>query len=265
MTETQKKEADDKQKSVLLSQAKALIDSGMEPKQVGQMLMGLTPTPSGYPPVNGGMTMEDVVSLVTLINGNRSDTELKETIAKMDKKIEDIAEGKTKRRHGDDDEDYDPLSIATKQAHAMGAWHQTMVSLGVIPSPDEIRALRSHAAAGSQTRESIEEMKEKHRHEEEMAKLNETKENHKATLNMAADALEKVGKGVASQFLGGNGDGEQPAQFNDGMEHLKCGNCGQDIIITPDTGTQVKCPKCGKQYEREIVGQGQQTKDDITI
>lgn len=102
---------------------------------------------------------------------------------------------------------------------------------------------------------SLEQLKEEHHHDEKMEEIKIDRDWKRETAKTLSELPERVGKGLASQVFSeeeeshGGGGGE--------LEHITCQEegCGTKIYITPDTGSQVTCPKCGVIYSRKGTGE----------
>ncbi len=99
------------------------------------------------------------------------------------------------------------------------------------------------------TGESMESLKEKHRHEERLEELKETREHHEKITSIAGDAFENIGRGLASQVM--EGGTEEASGEGSQLEYFLCPEegCGTKIPVTPETKA-VTCPKCHGIYQR---------------
>lgn len=238
MTDEEKAKKEEERKR-LLDSAKALIDSGMEPKQVGQMLLGLVPTQgaAGYPPAQG-MGLDDVIKIVNLVTEKKETSELKAVIASLDKKVDDLARGGGKGK--DEAKPIDPITFARQQAEMTKAYVETLKDLGIIKEP----------VVTTEKGEPLEVVKEKHRHEERMEEV-KTDRSYKETLGETLSNIpERIGRGIAGQISEGE---EEESNKGSALESLICQEegCGTKIYITPTSGNQVTCPKCGSIYTRK--------------
>ncbi|GAI77868.1 unnamed protein product, partial [marine sediment metagenome] len=160
MTEEERGKENER-KQVLMEQARALIENGMEPRQVGQMLMGLTVTPAtaGSPPTQG-MGFDDVMKIVTLVVGKRETDELKGIIASLDKKVSELSKG-----GGGGATAYKPLSpmdYAKQQVEYINA----LKELGLI----------TQTVARTETGEPLDVVREKNRHTEKIEEMKADRE-----------------------------------------------------------------------------------------
>ncbi len=223
----------------LMGQAKALLDSGLAPQQVGQMLLGLplTAAPAGVPAQ--GMSVSDALKLVDTIIEKRTEGELRGLIVQLDKKIDRIAAGGGAGTTGTSTPQ-SPIAYAKEQAQATKAWMDALKELGVPVG---------EAARGS-TGESIESLKEKHRHEEKMEEISVDRTYKESIATALGDVVERVGRGAAHQFMEEGGP-EEPAGGGE-IDYFTCPEkgCRARIFIPPDA-TQLTCPKCNSVYARK--------------
>ena len=233
----------------VMNSAKALIDAGMDPADVGRMLLNMPPAVNtrqvDAQPTQGGNYVKDVVSIVDLVVGKREDADIKALLVNMNKRLESIESGKTKLRRRDDDDDdgdgrsrrYDPISQMKQQAEAVKMWQETLEGMGLSQKP------------GSAASESIEMVKEKNRHEEQLLAVKSHAEYEAKLGETVASIPEKVGQGIGRLFLDGDDEEEPAAKGSNAplMQHVKC-ECGQSITVPPGI-KQFTCPKCGSKYE----------------
>lgn len=233
-----KEEEEARQREKLMASAKSLIDSGLDPKQVGQMLLGL-PSISGAPPTPAqGMGFDEVMKMVTFIVGKKEADELKVIIASLDKKIDEMV--KNPPHKDEPPKSIDPVTFAKQQAETLRLYHATLDEMGLIPKPEP------RTSDGK----SLDVVKEEHRHDERMDEIKSEREYKQELTKIAADIPERIGRGVGSQLTeGSSGSGGGGG----GLEYLTCQEegCGIKIYITPETGSQVECPKCGSIYSRK--------------
>lgn len=234
MDDDEKKKQEAKQteqREKITTQAVALINSGMEPAQVGQMLMGLT-LPGAVPvAAPQGMGLEDILKIVTLVVGKKDADELKDVIADLSKKVEDITKNPPRSR--DEAKPLDPILFARQQAEAVVAWNEALEQLRPAPV----------ASSGGKPLDIV---KEENRHSEKMEEIKGERDYKKTLTDIASEIPERVGRGIAGQFGEGHeesGDGGS----NTGMEYIECGECKTKIPIPPTVavGGQITCQKCG--------------------
>ena len=217
----------------LMGQAKSLIDSGMAPQQVGQMLMGLpvTATSTGMPTVQG-LTVADALKIVDLVVERKNEGELKALIGSLQREIDTLKKG------GGGGTTTPPSSIAyaRERAQETKAWIETLKELG-IPVGE---------AARTSGDESIESLKEKNRHAEKMEEISVERTYKESIATALGDVVERVGRGAAHQFMEEGGQ-EEPAGAK--LDYFTCTekDCGTRILIPPGA-TQFTCPKCLSIY-----------------
>ncbi|MBU0778169.1 hypothetical protein KKF82_07915 [Patescibacteria group bacterium] len=239
--EKEKKKQDEvEQRERLMASATALINSGLDPKQVGQMLLGLTPTPAGggYPPAVQGMGFEEVLKIVTLIVGKRETDEIKGLMNSLDKRIDELAKGggaakiETQRQ-------LTPMDYAKQQVEYISALEE----LGIIRKPE------ARTAQG----ESLDVVKEQNRHKEKMEEISGDKDYKEKLVNIATELPERIGRGIAGQFTEEETGGGMGSSVSSSLEYKTCTEegCGFKIQIPPNAGNEIECPKCGAVYTRD--------------
>lgn len=243
MDEDKKKEEAEK-RQLLMGQAKALIEQGMNPEQVGRLLLAL-PGTSGVPAatqVTQGMTLSDVKDIMEMVTGNRETSELRSMIASLGKQVDELVKGG--RANGKPAQPIDPVTFAIQQADAVTAWSKALQEI----TPKSVQP----AATG----EPLEIVKEKNRHNEKMEEIKTDKDYKERITDIAAEIPERIGHGIGGQFVE---RGEDVGDSGGGLESITCGEdgCGTTIYITPETGPQVICPKCKAIYQRGNTVQGE--------
>lgn len=229
MNEDRKKE-EEARRQQLLTSAKALIESGMEPSQVGQMLLGLTPTGTA-PAAAQGMGVDDVLKIVNLVVGKKETDELKTLIAHLSKTVDDLAKGGGGK--AEIAKPPTPMEYAKQQVDYIDA----LKKLGLIPEKPPVV---------TDTGESLEVVKERHRHDEKMDEIKADRAYKQDLTNIATEIPERIGRGIAGELATGEGEGG-----GGGLETLECTDCHFKIPITPETGDKVTCPKCEAVYSRK--------------
>lgn len=127
----------------------------------------------------------------------------------------------------------DPVEIIAKAK----ALTDGLRSAGLIPEP-------STGGGGS-----LEELKETHRHEEKLEELRTEKAYKEKVSSTLSELPERIGHGFAEQLMGA----EEEASSSSAIKYYTCTEegCGFKIPITPETGDQVVCGKCGTVYNRK--------------
>lgn len=232
-----KRQEEAEQREKLMASATALISSGIDPKQVGQMLLGLQPTPSvaGYPAAQG-MGFEEVLKIVTLIVGKRETDEIKGLMTSLDKRIDELAKGggavKVEAQRIPT-----PMEYAQQQVMYINA----LKELGLIKEP----------VATGPSGEPLEIVKERNRHEEKMEEVKGERDYKHSLSDTIANLPERIGHGIAGQFSeesgGGSGDVHSSGSS---LEYITCTEegCGNKFPIPPNAGKELECPKCGAIY-----------------
>lgn len=233
--EKEKKKLEEaEQREKLMASATALISSGLDPKQVGQMLLGLTPTPAtGYPPTQG-MTFDDVMKMVGVIVGKRESDKLEDIIASLEKKVDDLAKGGGATKV-EAQRIPTPMEYAKQQVEYINA----LKELGLIKEP----------VATGPSGEPLEIVRERNRHEEKMEEVKSERDYKQSLSQTVANLPERIGHGIAGQFSEESGGGSSRGG-NSGLKYITCTEegCGARFPIPPNAGKELECPKCGAIY-----------------
>jgi len=232
--EKKRQEEEAAAKKQLCDSAISLINSGMDPRQVGQFLLGLPSVGgSATPIVSQGMGLEDILKIINLVTEKKESSELRTLIASLDKKIEDLSKNPPNRV-----EPTDPVAAAEHQV-------ATLVQLG--EALDKLKPLPATVATAG---EPIDVVKERNRHEETMEGIRGDARYKDRLSDIAGDTFERIGAGLGRQIVEG-----ETEQGGDGktLEFIMCTGegCGKKIRITPDTGDMVTCGNCGAIYNRK--------------
>lgn len=228
----------------LINQAVVLLNNGVDPKIVGQMLSGSTQIPltvAAAPGGDGG-AMGILKTLVDSLIANKSSAEvegLKVQLKALDDKIAATAKGA-----GDHDRPAPtppPSSVqVVKEATGMVRdVYGAFADMGLIPS-------------GPPPGQSIENLKEEHRHKEKMEELAVDKEHKERLGDIAADFVPRIGEGYAKHMMEQAGEGGGAgAPGAGGIEIAKCDNpkCGAPFAIPAEHGEIVFCGNCGQAHK----------------
>lgn len=243
MTDEEKREEERRLRDEISATAITLLGKGVDPKIVGQYILGSTPvTPiaiSGGMAAPPGLTLDDVKTIMDMATGNKGESELKGVLERLTAKVEAIGNRQPP----------DPIALAQQQAQAIGATYEALKTLGIIKEPKEPE-VRTEGG------ESIEVVKEKHRHEEKMEEVRADREYKKEITSIASGTFERIGRGAAHEILSGK---EESGSSGGGeLEYIICPEegCGQKIYITPETQNQLTCPKCGSIFTRTSTTEG---------
>lgn len=226
------------QRKQLVESAKMLLDSGLDPKQVGQILLGLSPSSTAQIVGAGGMTVDDALAIVDRITVANKGSDVEASIARLEKRIEELQKGGNQGR-AVDVKMPDPITYYKQQAEGL----KTFCDILGIPLPGTVKSTGN----GS----NIEELKEKNRHDEKMEEVKTEREYKQGLVEAVSGIPENLGRGAAHHW---RESGTSGSAGNDGFDIYKCTDCGTDIPITPKTGAKVKCPKCGAIWSRKPVG-----------
>lgn len=230
-----KKEQEAKRREQLTTSAIALINSGMEPAQVGQMLMGLPVIQAGSPglPVTQGLTLKDVQTIVGWVTERKEADEIKSLLKDLSDKVNIIERGGGAGKK-EEAKPLDPISFARQQAEAVKAWNEALQTLMPKSPPVNERG------------ETLEVVREKHRHEEKMEEIKGDKDYKNELVKVASEIPERIGAGMAGHFSSEGGE-----ESGSGLEYITCAEEGCGIkIYAPADAMQVTCPKCGAIYSK---------------
>ena len=214
--------------------AKAMLDMDIPPNVVAQYLIGSS-TPQ-FPialggGANQGLTLADVLTLVDRMNQNKPDSELTEMLKSMREEI--------RSQRNSNPAPLDPI----QQAENTVALVRRLKEAGIISEP-------AQAASG----ESIEVVKEKHRHAEKMEEI-QTDRGFKEKLAAAVEDIPiSLGKGLGAERASRQERGGHLSSSSEkeSVSSFQCKNpdCKATIFIPPNPPSQLKCAKCGMVYEQ---------------
>jgi LSD1 subclass zinc finger protein len=242
----------------VLDAARALIDSGVDPNVVARMMLNLPMderAQQAAPQQTSSITelteamknMNDIVeSRVASMRPNGDDDRTRELISEMRQEQKELRNLVTKlltEGMGGKREQIDPMTAATNAVKMIKTYNDAM--------KDYAEGF-GYVKPGGETApkgESIEALKERHRHDEEMAKLGIDKEYKTNLAETLADIPVAIGSGLARQMREGQ-ESKQSIPGAEGLESHKCDSCGT-MIIAPPGAKQVRCPKCGMTYGLE--------------
>jgi len=91
---------------------------------------------------------------------------------------------------------------------------------------------------------SIEELREKYRHEERMKELEIEKEHKQELARIASEIPKKIGRGIATAL-------REEEETVSTLEYFICDDCKTKIYIPPGAGKEVFCGHCGAKYQRQ--------------
>lgn len=242
-----------KKKARALTAARALIDSGVDPDVVARMMLQLpgnerqVQQPAAQP-----TTILELAQALQILDevrapkngGGGGDERIMELIKEMREEAKEtrtllfklMTEGNGKKG-----ESVDPVTVARNQARAMKDFGDAMI---------EYAKSVGYSPGGIQpnTKPSVDEIKEEHRHKEKMAEIQTEKEYKASMANALGELPERIGMGFASRVK--EGDNHNPAQHEHNIEYWPC-DCGFQIPIPPGA-SHVVCPKCQAEYNKEV-------------
>lgn len=232
MTDEKRREEERNLREEISATAMTLLEKGVDPKIVGQYILGSTPitpiTVSGGAAPAQGLTIKDVKEIMGMATENKGGNELEGVLEKLTAKVEAIGSRQPP----------DPIALAQQQAQAIGATYEALKTLGIIKEP-EVR---------TEGGEPLEVVRERNRHAERMEEVKADREYKGKITEIASSIPERIGQGMSGQL-----GGEDSSGSGGELEYLICPEegCGAKIYITPETGSQVKCQKCGSIYTRK--------------
>jgi hypothetical protein len=238
-----------KSEDYLITVTSGLLDKGLDPKVVGQIVQSLIGGGAQNIPLSmgtgqQGMTVKDVKDIFEIAKTDKgTDPTLLKLLEKIDTRLAAVEGGAGNNREV-------PKTYIYREDPATGQFKREALEPGssmVIPAPRT-----------SDPGKSIEQLKEENRHAEEKERIR-VEENYKVGLvTTLGDVFERAGRGIAAQMMdspetpagGPPAAPKDPSQTK--MRYLKCdnGDCGFNIPIPPGVA-RVKCPKCGMVYSSD--------------
>jgi len=218
----------------VIDAAKGMLEYGVDPAVVGQMMLGLPPVGnSGLAAMmpmstKGGTTVDDVVKIVNLVTdrkGGGGGVDVEKLLEQMDKRFEQVIKAISSSST-------DPVAYAKRQGQAFAAYMEAF---------DSLSSMR-----GGNNKPDISEIKEKNRHEERMQELTTEKEHRGKLIGLAESIPKKIGEGVAERYLSGSSG----VTDDDGIQKFKCTDCGKDILVPNANADSITCASCGAIFKR---------------
>ncbi len=231
-------QSDEEERQKLTMQAVTLLNSGVDPRVVGQILAGSTPIAPitmAQPSHNGEWMAKTVKDLVTIITGVKRDTEIehmKEKLARMEQDLKDERMGRKHQSYNG--KPVDPLQAASDAAQSVGLLYKTFRDIGLVREPAP--------AMGT----DIEVVKETHRHNERIREIDLEEARKADRANMITSGIEKAGKVMADIIR--TRDENPSSTPKTQIQMFKCA-CGADLAAIPEA-TEITCPKCNNVYAR---------------
>ncbi len=253
----EKRKADEelREKAERIAQAKALytscIEAGGDPKRCAEMVAGLIPSPQA------AMMAPPATSITELVQALKALDDLRGSGGKTDSFTQDLA-----KRYLDniDAQLKGPDKGSTQEVQTLrGEITSLRNEVRTMSDPVQIigRAkaltdgLRSaglipESSIGS---EPLEVVRERNRNAERMAEITVEGDYKTKITEIAGDAFESIGRGLASQVM--EGGAEDAGSEGSQLKYFICPEkgCGTKIPITPET-QQITCPKCKYIYQR---------------
>jgi len=233
-----KEQSDEKAKvkQEIVANATFLLEKGVDPAVVAQYIIG---SGGNQIPINlggggqQGITITDVMTLMDRVDKNRgTPSELEKILDRLTNKVEALERGDNKQ-----------------QAPPQVTWLYRHGKLEKIEGGAPV-VIEEEATVQNTGGDPLDVVQEKHRHEEKMEEIRGTREYHEKITDIAGDAFENIGRGLASQVMedaeaGNGGEGTK-------LEYFVCPekDCGTRIPVTSET-QQITCPKCHGIYTRK--------------
>lgn len=226
----------EKNRQEMVVNALLLLERGVDPDTVARFITGssspnipITLGGGGQP----GITIQDITTLFAMMKENTGgDTELRATVKALNETVaslsKQISEGGASRGAPD----------LVSQVESTVSIIERLRDLGFIP----------REGSGGSPGEPLENIKEKHRHEEKMEEIKTERNFREGMVDTAGNIVEDIGHGASSSILKRK---EVPKRKTGGvLETFECQNCGDTIYVTPENKNKVTCSGCGWIYER---------------
>ncbi|MDP2729121.1 MAG: hypothetical protein Q8O55_01405 [Dehalococcoidales bacterium] len=227
-------------KEWLTDMAEGLLKRGLDPAVVGRTvdyLLGIGQLPQVGLPGAGtpaqGISFSDMKELFKMgQESNKSDPAIAVILAKLTEKIEALEKRPT-------------VAAAPPQK-----------SFIVVKADGSVQEIESGKPIFLEPREnpdktdSIEVVKEKNRHAEEMQRLDTEKVYKASVAKTLADIPEKIGRGIAGH-MADEGEELEAVSKTFETEHFKCETteCGREFEVEKGA-TRIQCPFCQSVYTR---------------
>jgi hypothetical protein len=222
-------DAEAKRKEVI-ENAIILLNNGVDPRIVGQILSGQNSMPFAMPQASSdkdGLLEKLVLKMLD----EKKSAELEAIKSKIEALVDKVD------KQGGGAKPLSPAQAAAEYAHGVNATFEAFSHLGLVRQP--------------QTGQGIESLKEEHRHKEEMQRLDADRAHKEKLGEIAAEIPERIGIGLSRGFA-------REPEGDMGMESFKCEKCHATIYVPPEAGDTVSCGRCGQTYSRKKEKVGQQ-------
>ena len=228
---------EEEERQKMTAQAVTLLNAGVDPRIVGQILAGSTPIAPitmSQPSHNGDVTMKMIRELVVLITGVKRDAELEHLKDKLDRLDQDWKDERSnKKSERGNIVTIDPLRTASDAAQSVGLLYKTFKDIGLVREPAP--------ATGT----DLEVVKETHRHNERIREIDLQEARKSDRADLITSGIEKVSK-VMADAIRARGESSSPTKSN--IQMFKCA-CGADLASIPEA-TEITCPRCSNVYAR---------------
>jgi hypothetical protein len=236
-----------KRQARVIKAAQALLESGVEPEVAARMILQIPGEDKVQPPQNPNnlLEMAQVLEIFHNMSAPKDDGRNDKVAELINIMREDAKETRTllakliAEAGGTRAEKVDPLVLAKNQAAAMTDLHNTMIEYAK-------GAGMVMATAESHPSTTIDEIKEKNRHEEEMVRIKGDSQYKASLAETVADIPVLVGDGIARNMRESVQSPVGRQAEPGGIESHIC-KCGTKIFAPPGS-PRIKCPKCGQEY-----------------
>ncbi len=219
-------------KQEMIGNSLVLLERGVDPDVVARYIIGSQG--AAYPVNFGGgqqgLTINDIKTIVDMVKGSGGlDPQVAEVIRSLKEKVDSL-------KPAGNNAPVNPIDAAMTGVKAINDLVNSFVEAGLVVRPGN-----GHEG------ESIDEIREKNRHDERMVELDNDKDYKSNMADIASQIPERIGRGLAADMRhrGGQGGGKGGV-----LDSFPCEKCGAKILVTPETGNRVKCGNCGMVYER---------------
>ena len=224
----------------IVNMVTALIDAGVDPTVIGQILVGRKASINSIPGMAGAAMMGVSHGKATDVNDTiitLLDRVTKAEMSAMEARLSAQLVALDKSNNGNTPAIVDPIE---QMQRTLAAFR-------------EMGLLATHN--GNNNIDSIEKLKEQNRHAEKVLELNSTKEYHDGMVTVLSSIPEKIGAGIANRVreqssITDVGDGTH------GMKTFACHKCGKPIVVPPEAVNEVICGSCGQKHAKNIGNAG---------
>jgi hypothetical protein len=216
-----------------------LITRGVDPMVVSQYLAGGIATPMLGGGQAQGLTIKDLISLMTFFQTQNKGNEA--ITALVQEMRNEIREMRLNPPHSGNGGSTPPAPAFHWVIHDGKV---DKVEAGAPIFVDRPVPVPVSAPATSDPEKAIEMEKEKNRHAEEMARLGTEQQYKEGMVGAVGNLIEGVGAGFGKEMLKA-----KPVASTTGTatESFPCQKCGA-LVVGPKGAPRIKCVKCGQEY-----------------